>query len=270
MTDATTKGRKALCVGINTFRNYPGSALQGCVNDALAMAALLKDFQSFQDSEITFLLDEKATKANIMQHLQDMVAGARDGRYQQLVFTLSSHGTEVKDKGGDEVYDEAFCPHDLDAKNGDWDPDHIILDDELQALFSQIPAGVEYEVSLDTCHSGTGLRLLIPTQKARYLPPLWANQGLKLKPRVKTLRSAAKALNQKHTLWSACGPLQTSADAYLNGAWHGAFTYFLEKELRAASGQITDGELLKRIKADLKAEKFKQTPRVEYEPTRRR
>jgi hypothetical protein len=27
-------GRKALCVGINDFKNYPSAALQGCVNDA--------------------------------------------------------------------------------------------------------------------------------------------------------------------------------------------------------------------------------------------
>jgi len=31
-----SSSRKALCVGINQFKNYPNAALQGCVNDAKA------------------------------------------------------------------------------------------------------------------------------------------------------------------------------------------------------------------------------------------
>jgi hypothetical protein len=39
--------RRALCVGINKFKNYPSAALQGCVNDTRDMTSVLKDFLGF-------------------------------------------------------------------------------------------------------------------------------------------------------------------------------------------------------------------------------
>ena len=44
--------KKALCVGINNFKNYPSAALNGCVNDANDMSSLLKDLLDFADSDI--------------------------------------------------------------------------------------------------------------------------------------------------------------------------------------------------------------------------
>jgi hypothetical protein len=39
----------------------------------------------------------------------------------------------------------------------DWDGTYIV-DDDLNAAFSKLPAGVHLEVLLDSCHSGTGTR----------------------------------------------------------------------------------------------------------------
>ncbi|HHD64909.1 MAG TPA: caspase family protein, partial [Desulfobulbaceae bacterium] len=112
--------RKALCVGINDFKNYPSATLQGCVNDAQAMSSLLTGLLGFADEDITLLTDADATKENIMSELQTMVEKARAGKQNYLVFSLSSHGTQVPDLSGDEedAADEAFCPHDL-AQAGD-------------------------------------------------------------------------------------------------------------------------------------------------------
>jgi metacaspase-1 len=167
--------KKALCVGINNFKNYPASALQGCVNDANDMSALLQKLLGFQNSDITVLRDAQATKANIMSNLKAMVDGAKAGKYSHLVFSLSSHGTQVPDQSGDEPdrADEAFCPHDLAQAGNQWDKNYIIVDDELRELLIQLPANVLLEVYLDTCHSGTGLRAidLLLDRKPRYLPP---------------------------------------------------------------------------------------------------
>ena len=154
--------KKALCVGINNFKNFPGAALQGCVNDATEMTALLQKLLGFQGSDITLLTDAQATKANIISNLKAMVDGAKAGKYSYLVFSLSSHGTQVPDLSGDEPdrADEAFCPHDLAQAGNKWDTNHIIVDDELRDLFIQLPANVLLEVYLDTCHSGTGLKAI--------------------------------------------------------------------------------------------------------------
>jgi len=153
-------GKTALFVGINKFKNYAQFTLNGCVNDAKDMAALYKSLLGFKSSETAILTDAQATKDNILAKLKSMVADAKAGKLSYLVFSLSSHGTQMKDTSGDEPdgKDEAFVPHDIAEKNGSWDAAHIISDDELHDLFVQLPANVLLEVYLDTCHSGTGLR----------------------------------------------------------------------------------------------------------------
>ena len=103
--------RTALCVGINQYQHFPTAALQGCVNDALDMASLLKDLLGFEDSDITRLTDQAATKAAILRELRRMVEGALAGRYDHLVFSFSGHGTQVPDLNLDEFdrADDAFC-----------------------------------------------------------------------------------------------------------------------------------------------------------------
>jgi metacaspase-1 len=61
---------KALCVGINRFANLPqASWLNGCVNDAEDMAAMLLKRPEFAPDDVTVLLDADATKAKVMSAL---------------------------------------------------------------------------------------------------------------------------------------------------------------------------------------------------------
>src|SRR5262245_8379572 len=102
--------RRALCVGINQFKNYPGSTLQGCVNDAQEMAQVLTKLLGFSAADIKVLADAQATKTAIISELGSMVNDAKAGKCNYLVFSMSSHGTQVPDKNGDEAdhFDEAF------------------------------------------------------------------------------------------------------------------------------------------------------------------
>ncbi len=58
--------KKALCVGVNNFKNYPSATLQGCVNDARDMKSILKEYLGFTDADIVTLTDTQATKNDIM------------------------------------------------------------------------------------------------------------------------------------------------------------------------------------------------------------
>lgn len=261
--------KKALCVGINKFKNYPSAALQGCVNDANDMKGVLVDVLGFSASNISVLTDADATKANIMSHLQAMVDGAKKGKLSHLVFSLSSHGTQVPDVSGDEAdqADEAFCPHDLAQKGNQWDAAHIITDDELHALFAQVPAGVLLEVYLDTCHSGTGLKAIdmLLDRKPRYLPPPSLEAFHQLQEcSSRGLRELMAKKGVTHQiLWAACRANQTSADANIGNSWHGAFTYFFCKELRASKNELSRSQLLTKVRADLKAGHYTQVPQLE-------
>ncbi len=144
--------RSAVLVGIN---DYGGTGnLQGCVNDVTNVRHILKTYFGFLNSEIRVLVDQRATKVNIIDRLEKMVANAKRGDH--LVFHFSGHGSQIRDRGEqDELndhLDELLCPHDMD-----WDG-NFIIDDQLRSIFSKLPASVSLEVILDCCHSGTGLR----------------------------------------------------------------------------------------------------------------
>jgi hypothetical protein len=240
------------------------------------MAALLRDLLGFTAADITTFTDTQATKANIMTNLKSMVADAKAGKYSYLVFSLSSHGTQVPDTSGDEPdrADEAFCPHDLAQKGSAWDPNTIIVDDELRDLFVQLPKNVLLEAYLDTCHSGTGLKGIdmLPDRKPRYMPPPSLDAFLKVDGRKS--RGLYQGLLEKgmthHILWAACRADQTSADASIGGSWHGAFTYYFCKEMRATQNKLSRLEVLKKVITDLKAGHYSQIPQLEAEATVRK
>lgn len=269
--------RRALCVGINQFKNYPGSALNGCVNDANAMAGVLTSLLGFKGigTDIKVLTDSHATKAAIMADLKAMVSDAKAGKLAYLVFSLSSHGTQIVDLEKDEPdgYDEAFCPHDLAAANGQWDRQHIIVDDELHDLFVQLPPNVLLEVYLDTCHSGTGLRAadLMPDRRPRYIAPP-SQEAIAIAealPPHGLRRRVAERATKNAILFAGCRANQTSADAYIAGAYHGAFTYYWCDEILKAKNKISRAELLKRVNADLKAGRYTQVAQLESDATQR-
>jgi hypothetical protein len=276
-------GKKALMVGINKFANYPQFTLNGCVNDTRDMAALFRDLLGFKASEIRMLTDAQATKANIMANLKSMVAGAKAGKLGYLVFSLSSHGTQMNDISGDEPdgKDEAFVPHDIAEKSGSWDPAHIISDDELHDLFVQLPANVLLEVYLDTCHSGSGLRgaeFGLHAPRPRYVAPpdheftqktaRMRGFTLQRRPAPSASPSRDAVAGQHHILWTGCKANETSADAYFNGRYNGAFTYYFVKVMRATKNKLSRKDVIAKMRSLMQGG-FAQHPQLEGNATNR-
>jgi len=263
--------RKALCVGINQYQYFPAVRLQGCVNDALEMTALLKDLLGFADSDITLLTDQAATKANIMRALKGMVDDALAGRINHIVFTFAGHGTQVPDLSPDEFdrADEAYCPYDLAPLGSRWDRDRLLVDDELHDLLVQLPSSVLLELFLDTCHSGHGLGAadLLLDRRPRYLPPpsIPAYRELELR----RARPAHQKLLEKglshHILWTACKESQIAAEACFQGDWHGAFTWHFCREARGSGNHLSRAKVLAKVRLDLRDNCFTQTPQLDCE-----
>lgn len=272
----TTARKAGLFVGINNFANFRRYRLRGCINDATEMRALYEDVYQFPKEELTILTDQSATKMGIMIHLLELVRRAKVGELDHIVFSFSSHGTQVRDQDGDEAdgRDEAFVPYDLRMAGSTWDPNTIIVDDELNALFSQVPSNVTLEVFLDTCHSGTGLRGAEFGEFAatpRFILPL----GLTLTDLGKianiVIDAASRSLvaesPDNQVLWTGCRDFETSADAYFSGVgYHGAFTYNYVKVVRESIGELLSRQdILGRVRANM-ANKFAQTPQLEASP----
>ena len=276
--------RYALCVGINEFKSLPRSSwLSGCVNDANDMAKALKKL-GFTARNIQVLRDREATKKKVMAALTGIVGKAKEGDH--VVFTFSSHGTQVPSEPGDEEpdgLDEAFACHDIRQAGDDWDRKTVIVDDELRELFAKVPAGVLLEVLLDTCHSGSGLKDLDAIQQAmllgrrpRFLPPP-TPKGL---DRARSIRADAprtvdrKALVEltrsrrggaKPVLYAACKPDQTAADATFGDRPNGAFTFLFLKAL-AEDPKRTRAQLQKRVVSGLKEGDFEQRSTLDGPP----
>jgi hypothetical protein len=78
---------------------------------------------------------------------------------------------------------------------------------------------------------------------------------------VRTLGSAASG--QGALLVAGCRSDQTSADAWIDGDYHGALTYAFSKVVTDARYQITYADLLVRARALLKSGHYEQVPQLE-------
>jgi metacaspase-1 len=274
--------RRALCVGINEFKSLPMSSwLSGCVNDANDISKALKGL-GFTSRSVTVLRDKDATKKNVMSHLTSMVEASEPGDH--LVFTFSSHGTQVPSAPNDpdepDGLDEAFACHDIKQSGDSWDKKTVIIDNEMHDLFATVPEGVLVEVLLDTCHSGTGLKDLEDIQQAmlmgrrpRFLPPP-TPKGLDKarairdlnppQPDKKGLRELTKVRSgtAKPVLFAACRPDQTASDATFSNRPNGAFTYLFLKAL-AEDGTRTRSQLASAVTKGLKSGDFEQRSTLE-------
>lgn len=272
--------RKACLVGVNDYApvGAGGPDLRGCVNDVRDMAHTLNVLGVVAAAPATMriITDARATRAAILDGFKWLVAGAKRG--DVLIFHYSGHGSQIADVGGEELdgRDETICPHDY-ATAG------MIKDDDFRALLTGLPAGVNLDVILDSCHSGTGTRELaalttVPEDQAvayRYVEPpvdwgyfLEADPTLPRRGIFKSndttgLRQAVVVPKLNHVLWAGCRDNQTSAEAPVGGVWRGAFTYCFCQALRRAGTTITRRRLDALVSADLSKMGHSQVPQLE-------
>lgn len=140
----------ALITGIN-YRNSGRDSLNGCINDASAILKKLVEDFDFKKSDIQLLIEEVATRKNILEGLEYLVEKLEPGDIG--VFTYAGHGTQTVDLppiDEDDMKDEAIVP--IDAIN---DHSNLIRDDEFQEILSQLKPNVHFVLIFDSCHSET-------------------------------------------------------------------------------------------------------------------
>ena len=87
--------KKALLVGINKYKYV--RSLNGCVRDVRNMADILTSFYGFQSDEIRTIVDESATRNNLMNRFDWLLDGSKEG--DLLLFHFSGHGSQIKVDG---------------------------------------------------------------------------------------------------------------------------------------------------------------------------
>jgi len=91
----------ALIIGINDYQNV--DPLNYAVNDAVAVREMLIEKYGFKDSNIRLIIDEEATKNNILAGFSDILTNAKEK--DRVVVFYAGHGETYKlPSGGDMGY----------------------------------------------------------------------------------------------------------------------------------------------------------------------
>jgi len=254
-----TGTKHAFLVGINQYQ-LPGNNLRGCVNDIQDAQSKMLVPQGFKDIKV--LTDKQATRANILAGLSSMVKSAQPGDF--LYFHYSGHGAQVDDTNGDEPdgQDEILCPTDLKVVNGTFQ--NAVVDDEIQTILGQLKPGVGFLMVSDSCHSGSIDQLsqsFSATQPRAFNMPAHLANATPLQAN-KTLMSAYqnRVRGGQYVVITGCQDDQTSADAYINGRYNGALTYYLLDTFTKGGASQTYGQWHKSILAGLSQGGYDQRP----------
>jgi metacaspase-1 len=214
------KGR-ALLIGIGEAYPDPLTLSSVVRADAEGLAAVLKDpaLCGYPESQIILLLDEQATRANIIRGLKDLAAAAQPD--ETVFFFFSGHGTH-RESGPEEG--NYLVP--VDWKGSD-PLGSGIRSDELSTLLGEIRSD-RVVVVLDACHSDGAVQLKAIEDVLK---------GFTFGLGVKGLDRLASGIGR--TVISSCREDEQSMTFIATG--HSLFTNFLLEGLRGKAQDRGDG-----------------------------
>ena len=237
-------------IGLTIGINYPGSdhELSGCLADSRQWGKRLAAFD-----DVAVLEDARATKKEIVNAFKAQLWKAVEG--DLVLVTYSGHGTIVPPGS------QAIVPVDFDWN----DPETWVTYDDIDRLLVQAEKiGVRVVLIFDSCHSAADPRQHMRDRdvnphppKARFLtpPPDAVRRTLGNPFDRNTITS-----DQDDILLAGCARVQTSADAWIDGAWHGAFSFALDKGIDSETTSYRDAVLSARIW--LATQGYDQTPQA--------
>jgi hypothetical protein len=264
--------KRALCVGVNRYRDPALSSLRGAVNDARTMSlVLVRDF-GFDPREVRVLTDAQATQAGVLAGLAWLIDSAQAG--DDLVLFVASHGSHVPDRDGDDGDDEVLVLHDHDWAGA------VVTDDALAGCFARVPEGARLAAVWDLCHAGRAesdasskkrvARYVAPPETARKQSSRGAKSPAKdrKKPRAGAGEATHGALGAlvheglAAVSWAGCAAGETAVEASFGGMHEGAFAHALLDVLRRTRDDLTWAELHARVGALMTELGVKQTPQL--------
>ncbi|HEX2223223.1 MAG TPA: caspase family protein [Thermoanaerobaculia bacterium] len=281
----------ALVVGIDRYEHLdPRYYLEGCVNDAQAMAAVLKDQFQFPAENVTLLLDGQATQKAILHAMRDL-ARNKVGPDDIVVFHYSGHGSQRTDgpeRDEDDGRDETILAYDARREGPDSAerdaPNVDISDDDIHAWLLELKGKTRYVTLIfDCCHSGTvarlGPRALESRVRVRWVEPDLRPYA-KLRPalyaaavtrgEVEGLRRSGPSgwlpEDRHYTLLAGCRSQERSYEVRLHEgevSAHGAFTFYLLQALQGATAGNSYRDIFEQAASRVTADFPTQHPQLE-------
>ncbi|MCL4552677.1 MAG: caspase family protein, partial [Candidatus Marsarchaeota archaeon] len=270
----------ALIIGIAHYQNMrdpgdttsdlPIGGLRGPKNDALAIRRVIIQRYGFKPENVRILLNEQATKANVLHALNNWLVQKVDKDDVVLLY-ISGHGTQVLSHGLDpnRLWCQAFVCYDYapvnSAANAPLDKRNIIINKDFEKVLNKISEKTNNITFIaDCCYSGGLTRDAFPgLYGSRWLPPATVDvKRAKEAPNAPAVMDENDEANDNVTLIGACADLEQASEVQMkDGLWHGVMSYYLTKTLAQTPSNLSYGELMGIVKQDVQS-KFRQTPQL--------
>jgi len=266
---SSAQTRRALVVGIDRYAPVPVEGLEagegvkpfadldGSVNDARAMSAVLEARYGFARENIVRLTDEQATRAGILSAFRaHLIEGSQPGDI--ALFFYAGHGSLIRDSrnaAGENPYNQTLVPHDFNRGA------LPILDKELRFLLNDLlDTGAHVSAFFDSCHSGSITRGVPEGGKYRWIPPddRDAAELYEAEPDTRPSPESRGAI-----VMSAAQDNQRAKETIdASGLHHGLFSNALLRVLRTEPVDQSALNVYHRVRALVETETSRQVPQL--------
>lgn len=269
----------ALLIAIDKYLP-PVPALGGCVQDSSEVQAYLEGTIPAEKLNLKVLRDEDATRENVIDAFMNHLTQA-DGD-DSVFIHYSGHGSQEKTT-------PVFADLEPDGKNETlvlYDSRQTIdgvyhrdlADKELRALIHQVARKSPHIVGVfDCCHSGSNTRDTADVTKrqagddkaqARGLDSYVFMERSEFADTFQEQFSDGKLIGGdlptgSHIALQGALSSQTAKELFIDGKKRGAFTYTLLKYLKESQGDITYGELIRKIAPYVGKKVAEQNPQLD-------
>ena len=242
---ASAGTQRALLIGVSNYEaNLP--PLAGSKNDVMLIRELLVQKYGFDRANVLVLIDEQATRAQILSAVRAL--SERTVADDIVLIHFSGHGSQAPDMNGDEDdgFDETILPHDSRTP-GIAD----ITDDELNALLSGFEFG-SVVVILDSCHSGTGTRSGPTLVTQRWVAP---DTRKELYESIATRQVVTLPISENHVFFAAAQDFESELDGPFgpDNMRLGLFTAAMVGVLASSPPTVTPREAIAGVNARVEA-----------------
>ncbi|MEZ5041984.1 MAG: caspase family protein [Saprospiraceae bacterium] len=265
----------ALLVGINEY--HPQTSvrnLKGCVNDVNAMDAFLKKHYAHLKPAILQVLNEKATREQLLKTFDRHLSQAGEGDI--ALFYYSGHGSFENTSPEFETYDSQNQNETLVCHDSRLPGHQDLADKELGVLISRLHPGAQKVLILDSCHSGSITRNT-EEDMSRQEPARSGESGIYKRPLNSYLlkgdnfyieqkaEGKVKVPATPHILMSACSRNQKALEKIMDNSdqRRGLFSTHLLDVIEKNNGQISYNELYTQIRVSVIKDRKEQTPRID-------
>ena len=273
----------ALLIGIKNYPLIPGRQLEGPVNDVEALKDTLKGSFGFASANITTLINEKASKANILKALSNLAYTTKPNDFIFIFF--SGHGTSSWDPGkknwGMGPFTGGLLPADFSfGKTIEETMERIIVGNrDIRRIIEKIEKDRKIFAIFDACYSGDTVRSIRPVGMLKYVPLARSidllvdetpgqhgTETIKEPPYPYKNTIYISASSRREQAWDITKSEIFSGKKTIDGKPHGALTDAILRGLKEDgdlnnNGYITYNELYQFIRAHV-ISGFPQTPQM--------